>query len=238
LESRAIPLALARTRRILVAGAFATLVAVGSAAGLRHLVRGDASVEVAVAPVSATREFQDPALLEKAWALPVARLYRPGLDYQANVSFCGPASVVNLMRSLGMAADQRTVLAGTGVSTWFGLVPGGVTLDQLGEIARRKLGRTVTVLRDLDEAAFRAELRRANDPARRYVVNFARLPLFGRGGGHHAPVAGYLADEDLVLVLDVNARYRPWLVRPDRLYQGVDTVDRATGRKRGLLVVE
>ena len=41
---------------------------------------------------------------------------------------------------------------------------------------------------------------------------------------------------DLVLVLDVNESYRPWLVSPERLFEAVDTAD--SGKKRGLLHIE
>jgi hypothetical protein len=44
------------------------------------------------------------------------------------------------------------------------------------------------------------ELAHANDPGRRYTVNFARGPLFGRGPGHHSPIAGYLADRGLLRI--------------------------------------
>lgn len=44
-------------------------------------------------------------------------------------------------------------------------------------------------------------------------------------------------DRDLVLVLDVNRDFRPWLVERERLYRALDTVDRASGKKRGLLLV-
>src|SRR5205814_9068953 len=69
------------------------------------------------------------------------------------------------------------------------------------------------------DLVFRAHLRFANDTSRRYVVNFTRGPLFGMGGGHHSPIAGYLVNEDLVLVLDVNEKYGPWLVKSERLYE-------------------
>jgi hypothetical protein len=126
----------------------------------------------------------------------VATLYRAGIDFQRNVSFCGPASVVNVLRSRHQPGDQATILQGTDISTVMGIVPGVVTLDELAEVARKKLGSTVTVLRDLGPAGFREHLRHAKDLSRRYVVNFARGPLFGAGGGHHSPIAGYLVDDE------------------------------------------
>src|SRR5580658_5807119 len=85
---------------------------------------------------------------------------------------------------------------------------------------------------------FREQMRHTNDLSRRYVINFSRGPLFGTGGGHHSPIAGYLNQEDLVLVLDVNKKYGPWLVKPDRLYDAMNTVDTTTQKKRGLLPIE
>jgi hypothetical protein len=94
------------------------------------------------------------------------------------------------------------------------------------------------VLRDLDLADFREHLRFANDTSRRYVVNFTRGPLFGAGSGHHSPIAGYLVNEDLVFVLDVNESYGPWLVKSERLYEAMNTVDTGAKKKRGLLLIE
>jgi hypothetical protein len=83
--------------------------------------------------------------------------------------------------------------------------------------------------------AFRAELRDSNREDRRYIVNFTRAPLFGRGGGHHSPLGGYLEDEDLAFVLDVNAGYGPWLVSAAGLFEAANSIsDRSTGMRRGL----
>jgi Phytochelatin synthase len=210
----------------------------GSAAVLPPLLWGDHADYSQVASIEATREYQDPALLAKAWALPVASLYRKQIEYQGNPSFCGPTSLVNVMHSLQLGADQRTVLEGSGRSTVFGLLLGGIRLDDLAVLTRQRLGKRVTLLRDLDLPGFREQLQHVNDPSRRYIVNFSRGPLFGRGGGHHSPIAGYLADEDLVLVLDVNRKYGPWLVKPERLYQAMNTFDRGAEKKRGLLLIE
>jgi hypothetical protein len=181
---------------------------------------------------------REPHLVEKAWALPVAATYRTRFEHQRRASLCGPASVVAVMRSLGMPGDPRAVLDGTGLSPFFGFLLRGTTLDQLARIARMRTGRPVEVLRDLDRVTFREHMTKTNDAARRYIVNFARGPLFGALGAHHSPIGGYLADEDLVFVLDVNRAYGPWLVTPDRLYEAVDTFDRSSGEKRGLLVIE
>lgn len=180
--------------------------------------------------------YQDAALLERAWKMPVAASYRSGLLFQSNGSFCGPTSLANVQRSLGNAsASPDSVLSGTG-ECWTGVCWGGLSLDELADVARHATGRKVTVLRGLSLAQFREELRRVNDPRLRYVVNFQRAPLFAEGGGHHSPIAAYLEAEDLALVLDVNENFKPWLVKTERLFKAVDTAD--TGKKRGLLRIE
>ena len=210
----------------------------GSVAILPPLLWGDHVDYSHVVSIKDTRQYQDRTLLKKAWALPVAVLYHSDIEFQRNVSVCGPTSIVNVLRSLHQPGDEATTLEGTGISTVLGYIPGGVTLDQLAEIANQKVGRKVTVLRDLDLAGFRERLRLANDTSRRYVINFTRGPLFGTGGGHHSPIAGYLVDEDLVLVLDVNEKYGPWLAKSERLYEAMNTVDTGAQKKRGLLLIE
>jgi hypothetical protein len=226
-----------RAHKVFLSIGLAALLAGGSVALLPPLLWGDHADYSHVVSIKDAREYQDPALLEKAWALPVAALYHSNIDFQRNVSVCGPTSIVNVQRSLHQPGDQATILEGTGISTVMGYLPGGVTLDQLAEIAQ-KVGRKVTVVRDLDLARFREHLRFANNTSRRYVVNFTRGPLFGTGGGHHSPIAGYLVDEDLVLVLDVNEEYGPWLVKSERLYEAMNTLDIGAQKKRGLLLIE
>jgi hypothetical protein len=217
-------------------GLAAALVA-GSVATLPRLLWGDPTDYSQVASIKEAREYQDPMLLGQAWTLPVAALYRGNIEFQRNASVCGPASVVNVLRSLNQPGEQATVLEGSGISTVMGYLPGGVTLDQLAKIAHQKVSRKVTVLRDLTLVDFRHHLTLSNDPSRRYIVNFSRAPLFGKGDGHHSPIAGYLPESDLVLVLDVNERYGPWLVKSERLYEAMNTLDRSTRQKRGLLLI-
>ncbi len=184
-------------------------------------------------------EYQDAALLERAWTLPVAARFGHTLESQRNVSACGLASAANVFRSLGTGpTTASSVVEGTGKCRMLGYCWNGLTLDELADVIRSKTDRKVTVLRDLTLAEFRAQVARANDSGRRYIVNFHRGLLFGQGGGHHAPIGGYLPDRDLVFVLDVNARYGPWLVPTERLYRAVDSVDSDARKKRGMLLIE
>lgn len=178
--------------------------------------------------------YQDTALLKKANALPVAATFHQLLS-QTNPSACGPASVANVFRSAGEMSTQDEI-ANVAEGCAMGMCFTGLTLDQLADAANAAHhGWKIEVLRPPDVNAFREELKRgANDLDRRYIINFDRFPLFGTGGGHHSPLGGYLEAEDLVLVMDVNAAYQPWLVKTDRLFEAMDTLDGPS--KRGLIV--
>ncbi len=171
--------------------------------------------------------FQHSNLLKKAWVLPVAKLYSPLLS-QGFTSICGPTSVANVLRSMGVRAGKNP-LKGFGVRA--------MSLDQLAAESSEIVPAPwrVTAVRPDSAEALRSELRASNDGSRRFVTNFARSSLFGGGSGHHSPIGGYLEEEDLAFVLDVNAGYGPWLVSTERLFDAMNTVaDWATGRTRGL----
>ena len=209
----------------------------GLAAGLASFYLRDPPVP----PYSIERApaYQDEALLSRAWLLPVAHLYGPqGYMFQRNPSTCGPTSIADVLHSEGRRADPDSVMEGSGVWQIFGILPGGLTLDQEAEILERKAGKPVRKLRDPSLDEFRAEMAKSNDPTQRIIVNFDRGPLFGRGHGHFSPVLGYLPEQDLVFVGDVNAKFQPWLVATDRLYEAQNTVDSSSHAKRGVLEVE
>jgi Phytochelatin synthase len=171
--------------------------------------------------------WQRADLLQKAWALPVARLYAPLLS-QGFTSLCGPTSVANVLRSLGVPAKKNPLKG-------FGFRPMG--LNQLVRETAEVMpaGWRVSAVRPSTVEALREELARCNDVGRRLISNFARASLFGSGSGHHSPIGGYLEQEDLAFVLDVNSHFGPWLVRTERLFEAMDSVaDWSTGAKRGL----
>jgi len=191
-----------------------------------------------VVSIATLPEYQNPALLERAWALPVARTFLHELDFQPNGSICGPTSLANTFRSLGEGpVTLRTVLEGTGKCP-LDFCLGGLSLDDLAAVVRQKSRRSVTVLTDLSLDEFRMHMRHSNDIDRRYLVNFQRGLLFGKGVGHHSPIAGYLPERDLVFVLDVNPHFGPWLVATERLHHATHSSDSSTGKPRGLLLIQ
>ena len=190
-----------------------------------------------VVSIATLPTYKDPALLASAWALPAAATFGGRVDYQSNPSTCGPTSLANVERSLGVAgATAKGVLAGSGLCG-SGMCLGGVTLEELAGLAQRG-GFRATILRGLTLDELRAHLRKTNDPSRRYIINFNRGLLFDVGHGHFSPLAGYDPERDLAFVLDVNKSFEPWLAPAERLFQAMDTTDSSTGQKRGLLLVE
>jgi hypothetical protein len=228
--------AMRRPRKRWLVGLAAAIAALGLGTELTlRTVTGEPKFDVVSIAKSAS--YQDRALLERAWRLPAAQAMHAGFVYQENGSICGPTSLADVEHSLGKAATARGLLDGTWLCP-LGICLGGITLDQLAKLAHDKAGHRVTVLRDLSPAQFREQMRRSNDALVRYTANFHRGPLFGAGGGHHSPIGGYLEDLDLVFVLDVNQKFKPWLVPSERLHAAIDTVDSVAGRKRGLLLIE
>jgi hypothetical protein len=212
---------------------YSMIAAVGLLAGAALLIVGPSKVSQDAIQSSVTRI---PELIDSAWKLPVAAAFGVDVTWQSNGSRCGPASVANAFRSLGEEeTTEAEVLDGTGMC-WTGLCIIGLTLDELAEVAQTKTKRKVSVLRNLTADEFREHMRRANDPSRRYIINFTREKIFGAGGGHHSPIGGYLEVEDMVFVLDVNEDYKPWLVERERLFSAMDTLD--GDNKRGLLLIE
>lgn len=212
---------------------FSVVACIALISGAAFLVAGQSGVSSEAIQSSVVRA---PELIDRAWHLPVAASFNSELTWQSNGSRCGPASLANAFRSIGEEeTTEAAVLDGTG-KCWTGFCIIGLTLDELAEVAQQHTGRKVTVVRDLNAEEFREHMRRANDPDRRYIVNFTREKVFGGGGGHHSPIGGYMEAEDLVFVLDVNENYRPWLIKRERLFAAMDTFD--GDKKRGLLLIE
>jgi hypothetical protein len=80
-----------RVHKVFLSIGLAALLAGASVAILPSLLWGDHADYSQVVSIKDAREYQDPALLEKAWVLPVAALYHSNIDFRRNVSIsCYP----------------------------------------------------------------------------------------------------------------------------------------------------
>lgn len=181
--------------------------------------------------------YQAPENLQQAWNLPVANTYKKIFEYQVNAAFCGPASIANTYRSFGIPGfTQSNIFDDSDISYWKTRVM-GLTLDELAKLATQNSIINGKLIRDMSLSDFRQHLQQSNNKDKRYIINFNREPLFGVKMGHHSPIGGYLAEEDLVFVLDVLKDYKPFLVSSARLYQAMNTIDNVNNKKRGLLLL-
>ncbi|WP_233130293.1 phytochelatin synthase family protein [Synechococcus sp. 1G10] len=174
---------------------------------------------------------------------------------QANLAYCGVASMVMVLNSLAVPAPAA---AGYGsyrfwtqenvfepAATRAVLSPEivarqGMTLQELGALLTSHGVQARAIHGDrLSLAQFRLLVRsNLNEPGDRLLVNYLRPSLGQAGGGHISPLAAYHAATDRVLILDV-ARYRypsVWVPLAD-LWQAIRTTDSSSGRSRGVVVV-
>jgi glutathione gamma-glutamylcysteinyltransferase len=169
---------------------------------------------------------------------------------QSDPAFCGLGSLVVALNAL--AIDPGRLWKGPW--RWFSeelldccvsleqVRAQGVDLDTLACLARCN-GASARVLRPgdgdggIDE--LRAEIVRASAaPGEVIIAGYDRKLLEQTGAGHFSPIGGYHAASDRVLVLDVaRFKYPPHWVPLARLAEAMRTIDPATGRLRGALVL-
>ena len=147
-------------------------------------------------------------------------------ETQNNQAFCGIASSVIILNSLGIKGEnyveswypyltinQHSIFTGNllSVKSSREIEMSGLTLDELGAILATIDAVQVKVVHATPELGFqrfRDELVAAlTNPNSRVIVNFLREKLHQEGHGHHSPLAGYDPVTQRVLVMDV-ARYK------------------------------
>lgn len=177
-------------------------------------------------------------------------------ETQAHLTYCGVASSVIVLNSLALPAPVAENLspyhlwtqtnlfaapASARLVTAAQVLGQGMSLEQLqgllasqGALVRQYHGDSLSLRQ------FRQLLQRGlANPADRLLANYDRRALGQAGGGHISPLAAYDPRSDRVLILDV-ARYRypaVWVATAD-LWRAVRTVDRSSGRSRGLLTIQ
>ncbi len=174
---------------------------------------------------------------------------------QKTQSYCGVASIVMVLNSLGVAAPavpefepyrtftQDNVLdeATDTVLPRATLAEIGMTLDQIGGILNQK-GVKAVVHHAADSSIdnFRTSAREALGKKGRFViVNYLRKAMGQEKGGHISPLAAYDVESDRFLILDV-ARYKyppVWVTTAD-LFAAMKTTDSDNENKtRGFVLV-
>ncbi len=93
-----------------------------------------------------------------------------------------------------------------------------------------------TTLAQFRSAILVACTRRLDDL--RLVCSYNRSTLQQTGTGHFSPIAGYHAEEDLVLILDVaRFKYPSHWISIELLWQSMCTMDASTGKSRGFYLI-
>uniref|UniRef100_A0A5B7AP31 glutathione gamma-glutamylcysteinyltransferase n=1 Tax=Davidia involucrata TaxID=16924 RepID=A0A5B7AP31_DAVIN len=70
------------------------------------------------------------------------------------------------------------------------------------------------------------------------ISSYHRGTLKQTGDGHFSPIGGYHAGKDMVLILDVaRFKYPPHWVPLTLLWEAMDTIDGATGLRRGFMLI-
>lgn len=164
---------------------------------------------------------------------------------QARPAFCGVASavvVLNALRSPHARLTQSSFFtdATDEVRSSLRVTIGGMTLEQLAGLLRAH-GAEATVFHaaDADLDTFRRVAQMNLHTAGDFLLaNYQRASLGQGEMGHISPVAAYDAGTDRLLVLDVAAyKYPPVWVSTEALWKAMNTVDTASGRSRGFIVV-
>lgn len=170
---------------------------------------------------------------------------------QSSPPYCALTTLAMMLNSLNIDPNQRwqggwrwfneDMLLGNCCKPRSEVDQDGMTMDEFAGIARCH-GASVQCTRasEVDVDTFRQHVIEAVSTPRPplMAVSFARAPLGQTGDGHFSPIAGYDAQSDHVLVLDVaRFKYPPWYAPLPLFFESMLPFDPATGRSRGYMHV-
>ncbi|HEY9617571.1 MAG TPA: phytochelatin synthase family protein [Crinalium sp.] len=174
---------------------------------------------------------------------------------QVNQAYCGVASMVMVLNSIGIPAPEVPQYAPYHVFTqehFFDnpatqqvlssdvVARQGMTLDELGGLLTSySVNAQVYHAGDTTLDEFRKlVVANLDEPGNFVVVNYLRSAMGQERGGHISPLAAYNEESDRFLILDV-ARYKypPVWVKADDLWQAMNTIDSTSGKTRGFVLV-
>ncbi|MBD2465033.1 phytochelatin synthase family protein [Oscillatoria sp. FACHB-1407] len=174
---------------------------------------------------------------------------------QVNQAYCGVASMVMVLNSLGIPAPESPQYAPYHVFTQENFFDNpatrqvitpevvarqGMTLAELGGLlSSYAVSVQVYHSQDTTLEAFRQQVAENLDqPGNFVLVNYLRSAIGQERGGHISPIAAYDRESDRFLILDV-ARYKypPVWVEAEDLWRAMATVDSTSGKTRGFVLV-
>ncbi|MBW4449100.1 MAG: phytochelatin synthase family protein [Spirirestis rafaelensis WJT71-NPBG6] len=174
---------------------------------------------------------------------------------QNNQAYCGVASIVMVLNSLGIPAPEvpqykpyrvftqenffsnektKKVLPAEVVSQK------GMTLDQIGGLlASYNVKVNVYHAADTSIEKFRSlAAENLKQPGNFILINYLRKEIGQEKGGHISPLAAYNEQTDRFLILDVSRyKYPPVWVRAADLWKAMATTDSESGKTRGFVFV-
>jgi len=157
-------------------------------------------------------------------------------------SFCGVASGVAVLNSLGEHIDQGSFFDTGSAETKsrIDVMMQGMTLAELAQVLAAH-GSVVTMKHgdEVEVDEFRQIVaRNLSEPGNYILVNYQREVLGQRRVGHISPLAAYDKDSDLVLIMDTASyNYPPTWVPLTKLYSAMAAIDPSSGKARGFVEV-
>jgi len=157
-------------------------------------------------------------------------------------SYCGVASSVSVLGSLGIKTNQDNFFttAASQVRTQNEVMSGGMTLDDLADLLET-YGAKVSVnhAEEFNIDQFRKTLESNLATKNNYlIVNYQRQVLGQGRVGHISPVSAYDRESDSVLIMDTAAHKYPHTWVPVKmLFDAMKTIDSDSGLMRGFVEV-
>lgn len=173
---------------------------------------------------------------------------------QQNLAYCGAASMTMVLNALVIPAPidpvykrfpmftQNNVFNANTEAVVSGdtIKREGMTLDQLGGmLATYPIKARVYHASDSSLDQFRRlAVENLKQPGNFILVNYLRSALGQQTGGHISPLGAYDQASDRFLILDVaRFKYPPVWVEAEQLWHAMNTIDDASLKSRGFVVV-
>lgn len=175
-------------------------------------------------------------------------------ETQQNLAYCGAASMAMVLNALNIPAPQAPEYGRHTVFTQNNLFNEkterivsakiierqGMTLEELGKLmASYSLQTKIIFSGDSHPEQFRKlAVKNLKQPGNFILVNYLRKAIGQETGGHISPLAAYHESTDRFLILDVSRyKYPPAWVTTEQLWRAMNTIDKASGKTRGFILV-